>query len=58
MPKPVEKPSAVLSYALAQQQNNNTDGNTKPLKKPGAHLGKDEVSREVVKRIMDRVKRI
>ena len=57
MPKPVEKPIILTPFIVAQNQSN-TDGNTKPLKKPGTYLSKEEATREVVKRIMDRVKRI
>jgi hypothetical protein len=57
MPKPVERPAAVTPFILAQQQQN-VDGNTKPLKRPGAHLSKDQMTRDVLKRIVNRVKRI
>jgi hypothetical protein len=57
MPKPVERPIMVTPFIVAQQ-NANTDGNTRPLKKPGAHLGKEEATREVLKRVVNRVKRI
>lgn len=57
MPKPTEKPFAVTPFIVAQQQTL-TDGNTRPLKKPGAHLSKEEATREVLKRIVNRVKRI
>ncbi len=57
MPKPVEKPAVVTPFIVAQQQTL-TDGNTRPLKKPGAHLGKEEATRDVLNRIVSRVKRI
>lgn len=57
MPKPVEKPFVVTPFIVARQQAN-TDGNTRPLKKPGTHLSKEDASRDVLKRIVNRVKRI
>lgn len=57
MPKPIEKPVVVTPFIVARQQTN-TDGNTRPMKKPGSHLGKQDATREVLNRIVNRVKRI
>lgn len=57
MPKPTDKTAIVTHFSMAQPQTN-IDGNTKPLKRPGAHLGKKEITRDVLKRILNHVKRI
>jgi hypothetical protein len=57
MPKPVEKSNTVAPF-ISAPQSNNTDGNTRPLKKRSTQLGKEVVTREMVKRLMNRVKRI
>ena len=54
------KSLTLTPFVVAQQKSSLTDGSTvgTQLKKPGGHLNKENATREVLNRIVQRVKKI
>jgi hypothetical protein len=52
------KSFATNPFVVTDPRSEKTKGTKVSSKKPGAHLSKDLITREVLNRIVDRVKRI
>jgi hypothetical protein len=52
------KSFATNPFVVTDPRSEKTKGTKVSQKKPGAHLSKDLITREVLNRIVDRVKRI